>query len=926
MRKLLALLTLAVSAWGAQNIALPGSKYVRSTAPALTTTSSVRIVQRIQNWSGNYSSGTPILDYYGIVLSFVGANTIQCAGFTNDSGGTYGRNMAIGVSGKTDLIVSCQRDGPNGKILLEAWSADGTGYASNTNSGMTFGTASVATQSIQIGNDTGTSMAMDLAYVKIFSTVVPASSTPPSPLLVGDVANYEFEGNGNDTSGNSRNLGTTYTNTGTIAYSTTTGSYPPICDAGTSTTRQSAAMWQLNSSGVFVPSGATPTYMWQQTAGPSRVRWPDGHKAASPRVAGSEKGEYAFSLEVSADGMSSSCSVTVGTVATDASGNVIGTSSIEGLIGVPVRAGSASRWPLIDDWQKKYLDKLKAMLDAGGLSSTTYNESWMTAEAGTVTMSGTAITGTGTNFLSTICNGDGSVKSGKSILLWFSTGTLYTGYSTPYPDPKGKRNAAVSSCADDTHLTLVSAPGTQTYIKFTGSMQYSVWSSTDDGNYQNVQHSWAYYDPAFAAYDYCYRSGLTSYCTLARRVADIQWNLPDTNKGTVYLGEGGAPTWQAERNWGYVGLVMRAMDGAPEMWPGLDRMAHYTETREVGAGSIYDLAKTGQNPLDLREDSYRIAILASNYMKTPGATQKASSLAKLLATYTKLDGVKQVSGNMIWWVQPAPDGYTYTGSGAQPYMEGMFGTALSWMARAFDQAYSETSDTQYSTAAANIRTSWIPGIGHWMQTYGYNTHWGGGLYYARGFGQCEPSPDGIGGSTTNQCDADGPQEARALAMPAVGFLRLAVQYDPTLESFANNLLAGIFGKPGSGSLIEDALYNSAQSPPSGGNYNATSTFFTKWVGEGFGMFSHPAGYEALLNGFSSADMRTYSVALNFPTNTSTRTLTLKLPDGTTTNPTCSGSPCSITLDYRQGGAKLTVDALNSAGQTIGSATLDLVVP
>ena len=94
-----------------------------------------------------------------------------------------------------------------------------------------------------------------------------------------------------------------------------------------------------------------------------------------------------------------------------------------------------------------------------------------------------------------------------------------------------------------------------------------------------------YYDFAFTQYTNYYRTGDSRFLDCARKVADSWWSQPviDYGKNLVSAsGDGFAP-----RSVGLTGLILRALDGRPEMWPWITDYVNYQYHNWVEVPSNY---------------------------------------------------------------------------------------------------------------------------------------------------------------------------------------------------------------------------------------------------------------------------------------------------------------------------------------------------
>ena len=88
----------------------------------------------------------------------------------------------------------------------------------------------------------------------------------------------------------------------------------------------------------------------------------------------------------------------------------------------------------------------------------------------------------------------------------------------------------------------------------------------DVSNWTNGNNNWNYYDGGvLAAYRLYYRTGIDDHLAAARRMADLWW--------TYGLDHGNQIPYP--RIAAIHGMVMRALDGRPEMWRGIKNYMNY---------------------------------------------------------------------------------------------------------------------------------------------------------------------------------------------------------------------------------------------------------------------------------------------------------------------------------------------------------------
>jgi hypothetical protein len=133
------------------------------------------------------------------------------------------------------------------------------------------------------------------------------------------------------------------------------------------------------------------------------------------------------------------------------------------------------------------------------------------------------------------------------------------------------------------------------------------YSYTDDalsGNWISNVDPANFYDNVAAFYILYYRSGLDDYLTAARKLADRFWASPRIDQG-VACGPNSPGTCTFPRNLSILGLTLRALDGRPEMWPGLHLVWDKFMSYDLGA---LDAAQT--SIWDLREEAYHLAMVS----------------------------------------------------------------------------------------------------------------------------------------------------------------------------------------------------------------------------------------------------------------------------------------------------------------------------
>ena len=138
-----------------------------------------------------------------------------------------------------------------------------------------------------------------------------------------------------------------------------------------------------------------------------------------------------------------------------------------------------------------------------------------------------------------------------------------------------------------------------------------------------------YYDNVAAFYALYYRSGIDDYLAAARNLADRFWASPKVNAGASCDIWGNAWNCYPARSLSVQGLVLRALDGRPDMWAGLHII--FTTYRTY----YLDLADRQWGIWDTREMAYHLAVVSYCALYDIDATYRQdckASLSKALAS------------------------------------------------------------------------------------------------------------------------------------------------------------------------------------------------------------------------------------------------------------------------------------------------------
>lgn len=156
-----------------------------------------------------------------------------------------------------------------------------------------------------------------------------------------------------------------------------------------------------------------------------------------------------------------------------------------------------------------------------------------------------------------------------------------------------ERPVRVRSVESDTQLTLTAPwpfPSSGDAVADTFHDNHDAYGANTDYYYLA-----SYYDTALVQYINYYRTGDPQFLQYARKTADAFWHSQWIGDGTVTEGINHLPP----RSMAFAGLILRALDGRPEMWDYLDR-----ETRAQFENWVYRRRNDAKLYYDIREDGY----------------------------------------------------------------------------------------------------------------------------------------------------------------------------------------------------------------------------------------------------------------------------------------------------------------------------------
>jgi hypothetical protein len=197
-----------------------------------------------------------------------------------------------------------------------------------------------------------------------------------------------------------------------------------------------------------------------------------------------------------------------------------------------------------------------------------------------------------------------SVSAGANTVT--GKGTLFTrdfdprgpapGYSGHFRirDASGiERIVKVRSLESDASLTLASP---WPFASVTDTVADTFYHELNFGNNTDHYYLANYYDTALVQYINYYRTGDPRFLEYARKTADALWHSQYIGDGTVVQGH---DDHLPPRSMAFAGLMLRALDGRPEMWDYLER-----EVRATFDNWVYQRKSDPQLYYDIREDGY----------------------------------------------------------------------------------------------------------------------------------------------------------------------------------------------------------------------------------------------------------------------------------------------------------------------------------
>lgn len=318
---------------------------------------------------------------------------------------------------------------------------------------------------------------------------------------------------------------------------------------------------------------------------------------------------------------------------------------------------------------KYFGERTPRIAPVGPMSVSTHTKEWQSIIAGrlSVARDSATVTGRGTRFTSDV-DPSGPVPFNGNLRMRDAAGV--------------ERAVKVRSVESDTRLTLT-APWS--FNSVSDSVADTFYDNHDAyGANTDYYYLANYYDTALVQYLNYYRTGDPAFLEYARKIADAFWHSQWIGDGTVTEGVNHLPP----RSMAFAGLILRALDGRPEMWDYLDR-----ETRAQFQAWVYLRRHDAQLYYDIREDGYAqlyAVMLArvlpnvySQYAKgtlnprtgavNDGAARRAAYLSQAEETAINFFGrLQRPDGSWRWNADGSANPAEQQRDVEQPFMVGLY--------------------------------------------------------------------------------------------------------------------------------------------------------------------------------------------------------------------------------------------------------------
>lgn len=299
-----------------------------------------------------------------------------------------------------------------------------------------------------------------------------------------------------------------------------------------------------------------------------------------------------------------------------------------------------------------------------------------------------------------------SVIKGSKIVT--GAGTRFTTETKDYAIIQNGANSRIvkiiGSVQSDTQLTLSLAWEDDTLA----GQSMSSPSATEVDSYQGYQN---YYDFVHVSYTNYYRTGDQRFLDCARKAADSWWSQPVIDYGKQAVENSLAP-----RSVGLNGLMLRALDGHPEMWPWITayvREGFAIWVSNMTGNTTSDRATYPGFYFGIRDGGFMLLYAANLAKVHPDATVREEFRVKALhGAVNYYARLQQADGSYRW----NDDDFPFSGI-EQPFMVGILNEGMIAVHRL-------TNDSV-------VKSAILKSVEH-EYAKSYNRTWGAMYYFVHG--------------------------------------------------------------------------------------------------------------------------------------------------------------------------------------------------
>ncbi len=313
-------------------------------------------------------------------------------------------------------------------------------------------------------------------------------------------------------------------------------------------------------------------------------------------------------------------------------------------------------------------EKAPRFAPIGPMNTDSPNRTWRNVITGRVSIAarGMVVKGTGTSFTRDV-DATGPAPG-------------YSGHLRIRDASGVARAVKVRSVDSDTSLTLTAA---WSYAPVSNTVADTYYHEKEFGT--NIDHYFSanYYDTALVQYLNYYRSGDKRFLDYARKTADAWWHSGWIGDGTITDGDTHLPP----RAMAYGGLMLRALDGRPEMWDYLERQVRYSfddwvYKRKNNPGLYYDIRDDGYAQLyavllaKVLPDNYPLhangTLAPRTGLATDGAAKRGVYLSQTEDTAVNFFGRLQWPDGSWRWNEDGEKPDDQLRNIEQPFMVGLY--------------------------------------------------------------------------------------------------------------------------------------------------------------------------------------------------------------------------------------------------------------